>query len=308
MKKLSILLLFAVSFSLLISCGSRQPGDIQEIVVPKATVKITTLAKGNIEDRLTLNGKTVFLKKNQVVAPISGYITAINVKFGDTVHKGDVLFEVQTREKKALQQLGLASGKKDFDFGKITVQATTSGMVNQPITLGVGAYVVEGTPLCNLADNYDLLVLVNVPYEFHRLVNTGTRCQLFLPDNSQIEGSVFRVQPFINETSQTQEVLIKPKNNRQLPENMNLTASFLKSGSNETMLLLKKAILTNETQSKFWVMKIVQDSVAINVAVETGIKNDSLVEIVSPDLTVDDKIILEGGYGLPDSSLVNIVK
>ncbi len=308
MKNLLLIISLAASLSLFISCGSRQTGEKEEFVVPKASVKTTQLVRGNIEDLLTLNGKTVFLRKNQVVAPISGYITAVHVKFGDSVKNGSTLFEIQTRENKALQQSGAGNENASSGFGKISVAATTSGMVNEPVTLGVGAYVVEGSPLCTLVDIRDLLVQVNVPFEFHELIKPGTKCRLFLPDHSQADGNVFQIRPFIDETSQTQEVLIKLKSNRPLPENMNLTASFIKSGKPEAMLLPKKALLTNETQDEFWVMKIVRDSVAIIVPVEPGIRNDSLVEISSGNLTVDDVIILEGGYGLPDSSLVNIAK
>lgn len=304
MKKSLLLPVWVVGFLFLWSCGSRQAATNDEIIIPKASVKITTLAIGNIEDQLVLNGKTVFLKKNDVVSPIPGYITAVKVKFGDKVQEGTVLFEIQTRENKAMQQ----SGNSGNDFGKIAVLATTSGIINEPITLGVGAYVTEGSRLCTLADNKDLLVLVNVPYEYHQLIKQGTLCKLFLPDNSQLDGSVFQIRPFISEISQTQEVLIKIKGNRQLPENMNLTASFLKAGKADIKLLPKKAILTNETQNEFWVMKIVHDSLAVIVPVETGIKNDSLVEITSLGLNPGDIVVLEGGYGLPDSSIVNIEK
>jgi multidrug efflux pump subunit AcrA (membrane-fusion protein) len=303
MKNKSLLILLTTILSLLFSCGSRQPEKIEEIIVPKAAVKITSPVKGKIENQLVLNGKTVFMKKNQVVAPISGYITSVNVKYGDKVQEGTPLFEIETRENKALQQSGNASG-----LGKITVSATTSVMVNEPVTLEVGAYVVEGTLLCSLVDITDLMVQVSVPYENHNLIKLGMRCRLFLPDNSQMEGNVFQISPFIDETSQTQEVLIKPAGSRSLPENMNLTAAFIKSVSNETLLLPKKAILTNETQDEFWVMKIIQDSMAVIVPIETGIKNDSVVEILSGGLSVRDIIILEGGYGLEDSSLVNIVR
>jgi multidrug efflux pump subunit AcrA (membrane-fusion protein) len=214
------------------------------------------------------------------------------------------MFEMQTRENKAFQ----LAGQSDTDFGKITVRATTSGMINEPITIGVGAYIVEGTPLCNLIDINDLLVLVNVPYENHRLIKQGMRCHLFLPDNSQIEGNVSQIRPFINETSQTQEVLIKSVVSGSLPENMNLTAAFVKAEKTNTLLVPKKAILTNETQDEFWLMKVIQDSVATKVPVETGIKNDSLVEIISTEVTTKDLIIIEGGYGLEDSSLVNIIR
>ncbi len=303
MKNISLLILLSTVLTLLFSCKSKQTENHEEIVVPKAAVSITSPTKGKIEDQIMLNGKTVYLKSNSVVAPISGYITAVNIKLGDKIQENAVLFEIETRENRALQQAGSESG-----LGKIKVRATASGMINEPVTLGIGAYVTEGSLLCNLVDVNDLLVAINVPYEFHDLAKIGTNCQLFLPDHSQMEGTVFQIRPIIDEASQTQQILIKPKRNRQLPENLNLTASFQKSGSAETLLLPKKAILSNETQTEFWVMKVVQDSVAVIVPIEMGIRNDSLVEIISADLTLSDKIILEGGYGLEDSSLVNIVK
>lgn len=303
MKNTSLLLLLTTFLTLLFSCKSKPTENSAEIVVPKAAVTTTSPINGKIEDKITLNGKTVYLKSNAVVAPISGYLIAVNIKLGDNIQENSVLFEIETRENRALQQSGNESG-----LGKIKVKATASGMINEPITLGVGAYVTEGSPLCNLVDVNDLLVAVNVPYEFHDLAKIGTNCQLFLPDHSQIDGAVFQIRPIIDEASQTQQILIKPKGKRQLPENLNLTATFQKSGSGETLLLPKKAILTNETQTEFWVMRVVQDSIAVIVPIEMGIRNDSLVEIISADLKLSDKIILEGAYGLEDSSLVNIVR
>jgi len=306
MKNILHLLLSAAGLSLFISCGNKTTGNAEETVVPKAAVTTTSLQKGRIEEQITLNGKTVFLKKNEVAAPISGYITAVNVKYGDKVEAGQVLFEIQTRENKALEQSG-ADNTISGNFGKVTVKATTAGVLNQSILLGTGAYVTEGSTLCTLTDNDDLMVRVNVPFEYHTIMQRGTPCSLLLPDNTTTTGTVYLVRPFVDETSQTQEVLVKPNGTHTWPENMNLTVSFLKNTSDTTMLLPKNALLTNETQSKFWVMKIVQDSLAIQVPVQTGIKNDSVVEIINSGLTPQDIIILEGGYGLEDSSLVNIV-
>ncbi len=307
MKNILHMLLTAAGLSLFVSCGNKTTGNADETVVPKAAVTTASLKKGRIEERITLNGVTVFLNKNEVVAPISGYITAVNVKYGDRVKAGQVLFKIQTRENKALQQSG-EGNSLSRNFGEIPVTATTAGVVNKPLNLGIGAYVTEGNTLCTLTDNNDLMVQVNVPFEHHTLVQAGTSCRLLLPDDTQTDGTVYRVRPFVDETSQTQEVLVKPKGTHNWPENMNLTVSFLKSASDSTLLLPKGALLTNETQSKFWVMKIVQDSIAVEVPVQTGIKNDSVVQIHSGSLSPKDDIILEGGYGLPDSSVVKIVK
>ena len=306
MKINSLLLFTAACLIIVSSCKTKPAENAGEEVISKAAVSVTHARMGTIEDNITLNGRTVFLKKNQVVSPISGYITAIHVKYGDIVEAGQSLFEIQTREDRALEQSTTEnSGLKNF--GRISVSATTSGIVNEPLLLGTGAFVSEGNTLCTIADIKDLQVLVHVPFEYHNLIVPGGKCMLLLPDNTKTTGTVLSIRPFVEENSQTQEVLVKPSGNNTWPENMNLTVSFQNEKNDQALLLPKKALLTNETQDNFWVMKVIQNDIAVKVPVETGIKNDSLVEINAGAITVNDVIILEGGYGLEDSSLVNIV-
>ncbi len=306
MKRFTFLILIA-SFFAISSCKNKPAENTGESIVAKAAVSVTKPVVGNIESYVTLNGKTVLYKKNQEPAPISGYITAVDIKFGDKVKAGQVLFEIQTPENKALEQSG-NTNQGMSEFGIISVKATTSGIVSEPILLGTGAFVTEGSVLCTIADLNDLLVRVNVPFEYHDVIKPGGKCSLQLPDNTTNSGTVLSLRPFIEESSQTQEVLVKPAGTHTWPENMNLTVSFLKDNVQASLLLPKAALLTNETQDEFWVMKVVNDSIAVIVPVETGIKSDSLAEIVSGRLGVNDVIIIEGGYGLEDSSLVTIVR
>ncbi len=306
MKRFTYFILIALFF-VISSCKNKPAENTDKVVTPKAAVSITNPYYGSIGSYLTLNGKTVLYKKNQEPAPISGYIKAVHIQFGDKVQAGQVLFEIQTPENKALEQLA-TKNTEISDFATIKVKATTSGIVSEPLLLGTGAFVSEGSVLCTIADLNDLLVRVNVPFEYHSVIKPGGKCSLQLPDHTTNQGTVISVRPFIEESSQTQEVLVKPAGIHAWPENMNLTVSFLQNNVSESLLLPKKALLTNETQDEFWVMKMLNDSLAVKVPVETGVKADSVVEIISDGLGVDDKIILEGGYGLEDSSLVTIVK
>ncbi len=306
MKRTLIGILTAAGLFAINACTNSLAEQAEESIVPKAAVSVTKPVIGSIESHITLNGRTVLYKKNQEPAPISGYITAVHIKFGDRVKAGQILFEIQTPENKALEQSGSEKTTAD-EFGTIKVRASTSGIISEPLTLGSGAFVPEGSILCTIADLNDLLVRVNVPFEYHNLIKTGGSCLLLLPDHSRRSGIVSSVRPFIEERSQTQEVLVKPSGNPGWPENMNLSVSFLKDNRTASLILPKASLLTNETQDEFWVMKVVNDSIAVKVPVEMGIMNDSLVEILSSGLGTGDIIILEGGYGLEDSSLVTLV-
>ncbi len=63
-------------------------------------------------------------------------------------------------------------------------------------------------------------------------------------------------------------------------------------------MLPKPAILGNETQTEFWVMRLINDSTAVKIPVKIGIENFGEVEITDPVFQSSDKILFSGNYGL----------
>ena len=55
-------------------------------------------------------------------------------------------------------------------------------------------------------------------------------------------------------------------------------------------------------------MKLINDTTALRVDIQKGVENDSLVQILSPKLSTEDRIVKTGAYGLPDTAKVEIVK
>ena len=53
-------------------------------------------------------------------------------------------------------------------------------------------------------------------------------------------------------------------------------------------------------------MKLNNDSTAVKVPVKTGIETGDKVEILSPEFSLQDKILLNGNYGLADTALVTV--
>lgn len=301
MTKKALKILAFATFGFFVSC-SNPVQETNHEALPRASVKVTSVVTGEIQKSLVLNGKTVYLKKNSVVSPIAGYVKKLNVSFGDKVQKNEVLFEIQTRETKALESMDIL----DKDAGIIQILSPSDGTIDELNVNVTGGFITEGAQLCNIVENRYLMVQVNVPFENNKLIKTGTICEITLADNTQFAGTVYQILPTIDEISQTQKVLIKPNVSRQLPENLNLSVQFISKEIKNSILVPKKALMTNETQDRFWVMKLIQDSIAIEVPVEKGIENGGMVEIVSGNLFHNDQIITEGAYELPDSSVVNV--
>jgi multidrug efflux pump subunit AcrA (membrane-fusion protein) len=299
----NISLLFSLCFMVLVmtSCAKKETKEEEE-QTHVVSVKTAKVKFGEIDNKVSFNGKTIYLKKNLVVSPLSGYVQKISVKFGETVKKGQLLFEIQTKENKALESTG--SG----NMGIINVYSPTNGVISTLNITASGAYAMEGASLCTVAESNDVMVQLNLPFEFNSLVHTGTICTLILGEDTKFEGTVLQILPTIDEANQTQQILIRPHTNKQLPENLNLSVEITKTRHNRSCLIPREAIMTNETQTVFWVMKVVDNKLAIKVPVLKGIENDNEVEVLSSGLTNSDRIITEGAYGLNDSTVVKIEK
>ncbi len=302
MKRLLIqLFVFNIIYTLS-SCGpNSDPADEK---MPVVSVKAEPVISGTIENEISFNGSTVYLKKSQVLSPISGYVVSTNIRFGQKVQKGMVLFELKTRESKALESANDPSGIS----GTVKIYAVSDGFISELNINESGVYVTEGSILCNIVNNIDLMVRLNVPYEYVSILDKEKKCKIRLVDNTVISGSVFKILPSVDELNQTQTVLIKPETTRLIPENLNLLIFFIKEKHDKAILVPKSSLMTNETQSEFWVMKINAGDTAVKIPVKKGIENDSIAEIISSDLKVNDLIISEGAYGLPDSTVVSILK
>lgn len=308
MKSATSLLFIVLFLTVFISCKSKKTETVTNIIEPKVSVKTTTVINGSIDDLISLNGKTVFLKKNAVISSITGYLKKIYVQYGDIVHKNEILFEIQTKENKALENSDLDPELTSSKNGIIRVLAPSDGIISDLNINSSGMFVTEGGQLCTIVENKEMMVQVNVPYQYNQWIKINKACKIVLPDSTFLDGNIYKIMPVINETSQTQNVLIKVQNNRQVPENMNVIIRFVKSSHSKAMLIPKKALLTDEIQHEFWVMKILHDSIAIKVPVKKGFENNRMVEVLSLNLSLNDPVIIEGAYGLSDSTIVKVVK
>lgn len=299
MKRIHPIVQLAALTLALNACSTAPEQSMEQKAV--SPVKIVRLKTGRIVKTITFYGKTVILKKERITTPLAGYVAKVAVHFGDPVQKNQLLFELQSKESAALgETAGNGQG------AGVRVVAPAVGYISELAVSSTGSYVSEGDYLCSITSDENVLVQVNIPYENRTLATPGTACRLNLPDNTSIRGTVVRLIPTLSPDDQTMDVLVQPSARKHLPENLNVVAVFTLPASAESLLIPREALLADETQREFRVMKMVGDSMAISVPVTRLSENDSLVQIQSPLLSTSDFIIYEGAFGLPDSSLVTI--
>ena len=291
-------------FLLFISCNSKITDEYKISNAVHTEVTYTQPTVRDFTDYIQLNGNTQFQKKLVLRASITGYIVSMNWKTGDHISNGTLFCSIKTKEQDALQ--GVDSREPILkQFQKpLNVFANASGIFTA-VNYSDGDFINEGDILATITDPSSLVLAVNVPYEYHQFVYKGRSCSVKFPDGKIIRSVIQEEVPTVDAVSQTQSFLIRFPGNQLLPENMNLIVHVPIKHKQAAFSIPLEAIQTNETQDDFWVMKLVNDSLAVRVSVIVGLQNDSLREIIS-GVGLADKIILKGAYGLSDSSKVKI--
>lgn len=303
-NKTAIVLFFGM---FLFACRTA-PKEIAEteITNPKTSVEVTTVKYGSLDDELVLSGTTIYQRRNAVTAVIPAYITKVYIKLGDAVSRGEVLYELESKERRSLGNSGVKLDTSLVNFGIIKVRASASGVISTLDKQQPGDYVLEGTLLCTIAESSDLTFQVNVPYEFSQFTKSGRICQITLPDNSMHMAQFTRSLTSMNVMAQTQTVLAKTNEILYLPENMIVKVIVNKGSSGDKQILPKECVLSDEMMENFWVMKIINDSTAIKIPVTIGNKSNNSTEVITPRFGQTDRIISTGNYGLPDTAFVRI--
>lgn len=302
----SIMIIFICC--LIISCSSKaDEPPVEEEVEARTPVTVTYISQDTLEETVSLNATSSFLQKSYVKATANGYIKGVTVTLGKAVSAGQNLFTLKTKEA---ESLGNTINKIDPSFrftGIINIKSNASGYITQ-LDHQAGDYVQDGEQLAVISNRNSFVFMLNVPYEMKASVNREKTLIVILPDGEKIPGYVSSSMPGVDSASQTQTLLIKVKSDHPIPENLIAKVNVLKNKSINTTSLPKSAVLADETQTDFWVMKLVDSSTAVKVPVTIGIQSDERVEIVEPAFSPNDQILLTGNYGLSDTAKVIVVK
>ena len=294
----SILLLATI-----MSCGKKEPDKKPvENIVPVTLTKIDTVA---IESYIDLNATTSYLVKNTIKANTTGYVEKVNVASNDFVKKGQVLFSLQTREAKVL---GNTINKIDpnLHFGNaISIRATSAGYASA-VNVQQGDYVQEGDALAIINDGKSFSIVLSLPYALRKFVELNKTLTVYLPDQTAINAKVQSFMPTVDSASQTQNVILKYTGTQNIPENLVVNVRIKKTSGNKTISLPKSAVLSDETETDFWIMKMINADMAVKTPVTKGTENGDRIEIVSPKLKASDRVLLTGNYGVADTIKVSI--
>jgi multidrug efflux pump subunit AcrA (membrane-fusion protein) len=305
-KFLNIVLLFLFAYTLQ-SCKNKSSDDEEDVSPEDAVtpVTITHPTHSNISETVELNATSAFTLKTFVKSNAIGYLQSTNIKAGDYVSKGQTLFTIKTKEAVALGNT-INNLDTSLHFEGITkIKSPANGYVTQ-LSYTEGSYVQDGEQLAEITDKSSFAFLLDLPYELKPYLPQNKMLMLHLADSTVLQGYLQSALPTVDSAAQTQRYIIKVRTDKLIPENLIAKVQLVKQQITNATLLPKPAILSNEEQTEFWIMKLLNDSVAVKTGIKKGIESGNNIQVIEPSLNDSDNIILTGNYGLSDTAKVKV--
>ncbi|GAB3864521.1 hypothetical protein GCM10028824_02150 [Hymenobacter segetis] len=311
--------LFLLAFASLSACGSKDPaaagdaappadGEEEPAVKPRALVTIGTVRTDTLTDVLRLSAVSAFPAKDALRATTTGYVLPPSPVVGQQVRAGQTVFTIQTKESRTLHLDKLTGDPRLRFSGIIQIKSARNGVLATVDKLA-GDYVQDGEQLGLTYDRSRFGFILDVPVTQLRYVRTGQACRIILPDGRVLTGRVAEVLATADVSIQTQRYTIRPTGPvPDLPENLAVQVELDRTAPRQASILPRGAVLTDETQTEFWVMKLLNDSTAVKVPVTVGAQEKDQIEIKAPRFSPLDKILLSGNYGLDDTAAVKVTR
>jgi multidrug efflux pump subunit AcrA (membrane-fusion protein) len=305
-QRIIIRIAFLVLPLLSMACGSGDT-DSDSPAATRTPVTVTQVTIGPLEETVDVNAVSAFLLKSAVKATTTGYLLEVHASLGQYVEQGQILFRIKTKEARSLES---SSGDMDSVVrfrGIVSITAPGSGYITQ-LNYRAGDYVQDGEALTVIGDKKTLGFLLEIPFELTPLLALNRTVTLQLPDGRTLVGTVGSSFPVVDAVSQTQSFRVTVANSGPIPEGLIARVRLVKQSKPRAVSVPKAAVLTDEVQRAWWIMKLINDSTAVRVDITKGLEIRDRVEVLSPVLEPTDAILLTGNYGLPDTACVIVRK
>ncbi|MCZ4244081.1 efflux RND transporter periplasmic adaptor subunit [Pedobacter punctiformis] len=292
---------------ILSACSSSNPTEATDASLPVTPVQVTNIRDSSLAEYVELSAVSAYLEKSFVKANINGYVEGANVRTGQQVASRQLLFSLVTKEARSI---GNTVNKLDpgFNFsGVSTIRADQAGVIVQ-VNHQKGDYVQDGEPLATISNRNSLVFLLDLPYELNPMINRNRTLEILLSDGTKLNGSVSGTMPAVDSVAQTQRYILKVAAGKEIPEGLIARVRLMKTNHVQAQILPKLAVLSNETEDEFWVMKMINDSTAVKIKVKKGIESNTSTEVLAPRFSKTDRIITIGNYGIADTARVKIQK
>ncbi len=308
---------------------------------PVVAIKAVVAQSGNVENKLILSG-TVLANEEAVLKPeVSGKIILMHINEGAEVEKGQLLVKIndadlqaQLAKQTAMQKINEEKerdlkallavkgvSQEEYDLALSTVQQSKADMdltqaqiakteIRSPFNGVIGLKNVSEGNNVSPADIIASVQQLNpvkidfsVPEKYTAVVHLNdTVLVTILGTGKTYVGKVYAIDPKIDAATRSLKIRAICENNKReiFPGSYAQVTLILKS-ENSVIIPTMAVIPDLHGQKTF----VVRDGKAVSVQIETGIRNDTTIEVLK-GLKVGDTIATEGIMALKPNVQVKI--
>ena len=216
--------------------------------------------------------------------------------------------EVQYLEaKNRLETLQLKLETTQTQLAKTRIKAPFNGIVDE-IMVRVGEIAQPGMPVIRLVSMANMYISAEVSESFVGKFRKGQPVEVYFPSiDYKVKSTIAAIGQVINPENRTFQLEIRLPVDRRLKPNM-IAVVTLADYHNPRALVVPSRIIQTDRLGQF-VFRIVEEEgrqKVKRVAIETGVTAGNETEIIK-GLLPGDKVVLDGGIGLADGMLVEVV-
>lgn len=247
-----------------------------------------------------------------LAAPSAGVVTKVNVVEGQQVNKGDVLVELNSqaaeaevaRQKKlyAQQNTSLKSLQDaETQLAMLRVTAPLSGTVAR-LNAKPGQAVDPTIVVAEVMDLNRLAVSAEIPSAEAGDLKSGEPLEVLT--KATVATELLFVSPNVNKDNDT--VLVRallPKDSGLRPGQF-VSLRIVTAVHTNCLVVPVESVVTDESGKS--VIALVKGGEATQMPVQTGLRENGLVEIAAPELKDGDTVVTVGAYGLPEKTKISV--
>jgi len=314
-----------IVLSLLFSCKSKNkalaPKEKQSVVV-----EVIIAGAENVTSSLEVNGSVLSNEMVELRPEISGRLIYLNIPDGAKVKQGTILAKVndadlQAQMEQQKTQLDLATktekrlgnllkvngvNQADYDVALSQVNSIQANIkvlnaqidktiIKAPFSgeLGLrevspGAYVTPQTLIGTLQQTDKVKIDFTVPETYASIINKGDKVRIQTNSSAEnLEATISAIEPQIN--SVTRNIKVRAF----LTSGIIAPGAFVKvmlDQNRQSIMIPSNAIIPDALSNQ---VVVVRNNKAVFTSVETGLRNDNLVELIN-GVNAGDSIIVSG--------------
>ncbi len=253
----------------------------------------------------------------QLASPSAGVVTKVNVVEGQQVAKGDVLAElnsgttmaenaeqeVERQKKLYAQQNTSLKNLQDAEaqLALLQVTAPLSGTVAR-VNVKPGQAVDLTTVVAEVMDLSRLAVSAQIPSAEANDLKAGSQVELLT--TPQVTTELLFVSPSVDAANDTVLVRALLPADSGLRPGQSVSLRIVTAVHTNCLAAPAESVVTDENGSS--VIALVKGDEATQLPVQTGLRENGLVEVSAPDLKAGDTVVTVGAYGLPEKTKITI--